>query len=657
MEFLKAGWICLVLASGLFAQAALAESGDSDGRGSARDVGPEMGVLFSPFLFREPGEVFGNSARGGTFTTRNRGERWHRSMKGFLNSDGVEAFNFVTCQSRSDLDVLYSATLEDGMFRSDDFAGRWVRLAPLPDPILASCAVDPEDSAVVYALTQGADPAFQLFKSTDSGNSFANVGTGLPPLDFSFGVAVAPTSPQTVYVTDTGTFQGLYVSHDGGLHFDRRAAAPQSPAGVFPHSTQDGLLFVSSEALYRSPDGGATFTKVLDQIVNDLQFDPLDASIVYVAAGAAGLFRSLDFGATFAPFGNLSANQLGVVGVVAIGVQADERRRTFYLNTGRGNFRSDDGGQTFAPINRGYRGGQVDDLAFDASGRLLVAVINTVGIFRAVHPGRYEIIGDTLPGEASRFVAAIAASPADPNVYAALAVGGIFRTTDGGGSWTRSSVGFGTSNAGRITFAPSDASRVYAVGGPRGLFRSTDGGASFTSRPFFQLGSVAVDPGNPDVVYAGTWTVGRGVFKSIDGGTTLLPTGLVSGNFTALAIDPQDTSIVYAGSRSGSVFRSLDGGTTFAPAGNGLAGAGVMGLGIDPSNPARLYVWMHNGGLFRSEDRAGSWTAVDTGDALRRSGLSAGRGQLAIDPAHPRRIFLGNRSVIEVRLQDDDEED
>jgi hypothetical protein len=147
---------------------------------------------------------------------------------------------------------------------------------------------------------------------------------------------VAPTSPRTVYVTDVGTFQGLYVSHDGGLHFDQRAAAPQFPDGVFPHSTQDGLLFVSADnALYRSANGGATFTKVLDQPVSDLQFDPLDASIVYVAAGSAGLFRSRDFGATFAPFGNLSANQLGA-GAHAIGVQADERRRTYYLNTGRG---------------------------------------------------------------------------------------------------------------------------------------------------------------------------------------------------------------------------------------------------------------------------------------------------------------------------------
>ena len=72
-----------------------------------------------------------------------------------------------------------------------------------------------------------------------------------------------------------------------------------------------------------------------------------------------------------------------------------------------------------------------------------------------------------------------------------------------------------------------------------------------------------------------------------------------------------------------------------------------MGLGIEPST-GRLYTWMNNGGLFRSEDAAASWTPVDTGDAFRRSGVTAGRGALAIDPAHQGRIFLGNRSLLEV---------
>jgi photosystem II stability/assembly factor-like uncharacterized protein len=654
MRFHKTGSLCWVFVLAFFAQAARAELDENDHFDhediEVRDVGPEMGVLFHPFLFRGPGEVLGNSNRGGTFTTRNRGERWRRSMRGLLNSAGVEAFDFITCQARSARSVLYAATIEDGLFRSDDFADRWVRLAPLPAPRLVSCDVDPGNPAVVYALTDGTDPAFQLFKSTDAGRSFAVVGSGLPPDDFPLQVSVAPTSPQTVYVVDLGAFQGLYVSHDGGLRFARIETAPDFPNTVIPSPTDDGTLFlVAFDGLYRSVNGGATFSKVLfGAFADDVSFDPLDRSIVYAAAEQDGLFRSLDSGATFAPFGNVRADQLGPRGAHTIGVQATGRRRTFYLNTGRGNFRSDDEAQSFVPIARGYRGAQVSDVAFDAAGRLLVPVVNTAGLFRAVRPGRYEIAGEALPDDAEIQVVAVAASPDDPDAYVVMTIAGIFRTVDGGASWTQSNP-VRVGSAGRSAFAPGDGQRVYAVGSS-GLFWSLDGGASFAQTFSVQFGSVAVDPRDADVVYMGTWTANRGVFKSSDGGRTLQLTGLRTGNFAALAVDPQNTQILYAGHRAGSVFRSLDGGATFAPAGSGLAGAGVMGLGIDPRNPARLYAWMHNGGLFRSDDRAITWSAVDTRESLRRSGLSAGRGGLAIDPTQPGHVLLGNRSVIEIDL-------
>lgn len=632
------GLLCLVFA-GLFAQAALAAN--------ARDVGPETGILFSPFLFGHNGEILGNSNRGGTFTTQSRGQEWNRAMDGALTTDGTEAFNFIVCQAPSARGTLYSATIAEGLFRTDDFARRWTALAPLPDPRLAGCAVDPADPEVVYALTAGLDSAFQLFKSTDGGKSFAVVGGGLPALDVPFAVAVAPTSPQRVYVTDAGTFQGVYVSEDGGLSFTRIATAPDFPTGTFLHPTNDGVLFVSADALYRSLDGGATFVKVLDGFVNDLQFDPLDPSAVYVAQNTSGLFVSHDAGATFSTFGNLSPEQLGVLGATAVGVQVTGRKRTFYANTSVGNFRSDDGGQTFSGIERGYRGAQVDDVTFDSRGRLLVAAINSRGVFRETRRGSYEPIGASIPGDPQRLVSAIAASPADPDTYLIETIGGIFLSHDGGASWSFSG-GPGTGNAGRITFAPGDATRAYAVGSVSGLFRSADGGASFTRTPAVQLGSVAVHPTDANVVYLGSWAANRGVFKSIDGGVTLRSTGLTTGNFTALAIDPANPQIVYAGHRSGSVFRSADGGVTFAPAGAGLAGAGVMGLAIDPGNPTRLYAWMHAGGLFRSDDGASTWTAVDTGESLRRSGLSAGRGALAIDPTAPGHVFLGNRGVIQI---------
>jgi photosystem II stability/assembly factor-like uncharacterized protein len=610
----------------------------------AREAGPEAGIVFNSFIFRRPGEVLGNSGRGGIFTTNSRGERWQRSMRGMTNASGAEASIPGVCQALSSPGILYAAT-GDGLYRSDDFAADWVALAPLPSPALTACAVDPRDPDIVYALASGGDPNV-LVKSTDGGRSFAVVGSGLPPLDQAFQMSVAPTDPATVYIQDFGTYQGLYVSHDGGVHFARLDTAPDYPFYVLPSPVADGTLFVVADAVYRSTDGGVTFEVVLANLPNDLSFDPLDSSILYAAGWTAGLFRSEDGGKTFAPFGRFPADQLGANGVSSVGVQLTNAGRIFYVNTARGNFRSDDGAETFVPIEHGYRGGQVSDLAFDTAGRLLVPLLNSAGMFRSTQAGRYEMAGATLPDDSVYQPAAVAASPEDPDVYLLATIGGTFRTSDGGASWTRSDPNLIFPSA-RAAFAPSDPRKVYVVGGFTGLLWSVDGGQSFDRTSFGRFGSLAVDPGNGDVVYIGDWVSNRGIFKSTDGGRTLQGTGLTAGNFSALVVDPLDSNVVYAGHRRGGVFRSTDGGVTFKEVSSGLVGAGVLALGIEPATH-RLYVWMTNGGLFRSVDGAASWTAADTGEALRRSGRTTGRGAIAFDPAHPGHIFLGTRSVIEV---------
>jgi len=66
---------------------------------------------------------------------------------------------------------------------------------------------------------------------------------------------------------------------------------------------------------------------------------------------------------------------------------------------------------------------------------------------------------------------------------------------------------------------------------------------------------------------------------------------------------------------------------TFAPASTGLAGAGVHGLA--QTRAARSSSGLRGGGLFLEQRRASSWQPVDTGEALQRSGVEAGRGSLA----------------------------
>src|SRR5262249_36156792 len=198
-----------------------------------------------------------------------------------------------------------------------------------------------------------------------------------------------------------------------------------------------------------------------------------------------------------------------------------------------------------------------------------------------------------------------------------------------------------------------DASRVYAVtpGGLQpGLYRSTDGAQSFEKLSGLALGSIAVDPRDPDVLYVGTWSGVPGLFKSTDGGRTLQQLD-ASGNIIAITLDPQRPQVIYAGLRFGRIIRSLDGGQTFTMADVGLSGDRVLGLGVDPLQPTRLFVWMHAGGLFRSDNGADFWRAVDAGETLRRSTAQAGSTALAIDSRHPERVYVGNSSVLKVELE------
>lgn len=156
-----------------------------------------------------------------------------------------------------------------------------------------------------------------------------------------------------------------------------------------------------------------------------------------------------------------------------VGVAPTPNRRTHILvGTSRGGFRSDDGGNTFVPVQNGFRGAPVNDLAFDTEGRLMIAALNMVVVFRAQRAGRphsYDNFGARITTTQTDLVgtwsgSAIAPSSVDANVTVAATVfNGVFSTADGGATWTKATItpdtrfNFFT----RATFAPGSASRIY----------------------------------------------------------------------------------------------------------------------------------------------------------------------------------------------------
>ena len=176
----------------------------------------------------------------------------------------------------------------------------------------------------------------------------------------------------------------------------------------------------------------------------------------------------------------------------------------------------------------------------------------------------YRLIGPALGGRVAR-VAGVAGDPL--TYYAATAAGGVWKSINGGTAWKPVFDGQPVSSVGSVAVAPSDPNVVWVgsgeanirgnVGEGNGIYRSTDAGASW-SRVWTaegQIGTIAVHPQDPDVAFAAVlgspFGPGpeRGVYRTADGGTTwerVLFKDVDTGA-SDVCFDPANPRILYAG--------------------------------------------------------------------------------------------------------------
>ncbi|MDP4198800.1 MAG: T9SS type A sorting domain-containing protein [Bacteroidota bacterium] len=198
--------------------------------------------------------------------------------------------------------------------------------------------------------------------------------------------------------------------------------------------------------------------------------------------------------------------------------------------------------------------------------------------------------------------------------------------------------------------------KIYLASPSGGLWKSVDQGihwASLSDNQWSTLftSAVAVDPNNPDVVYAGTGepfgyfdpvyqgntgSSGVGVYKSMDGGNnwTLIPSKL-GRYFSKIIVNPANSNLVYV--MSTSVWRSTDSGHTWSDVQDLSTGGAVFGaLVIDPVDPSILYAGAGSQ-LFKSIDSGATWKAVSSGFPTAASG---GLMVLAMTPADHEYLYV-----------------
>ena len=325
-------------------------------------------------------------------------------------------------------------------------------------------------------------------------------------------------------------------------------------------------------------------------------------------------------------------------------------------------------------------------------GRLLVVLL-VLGWFppgahaqadRSVYSGlRWRMIG---PFRAGR-VLTVTGLANQPNVYYFGAVGGgVWKTTDAGLTWKPIFESAPIGSIGAIAVAPSDPNVIYVGTGEAdmrsdmsigdGMFKTTDGGKTWTriglddSR---QIAKILVDPKNPDLVLVAVLghsygpNEQRGVFRSADGGKTWTKVLYKDPNTGAidLTFDPTNTQIVYTalwqtrrppwsvypptdGPDSG-LYRSTDEGQTWTEMQtSGLPAKpwGRVGIAVAPSGGGKILYALMSGskaGVYRSDDAGATWHLVGTDP--RVLGRQWYFGGICVDPENANVVYIANTSL------------
>ena len=344
----------------------------------------------------------------------------------------------------------------------------------------------------------------------------------------------------------------------------------------------------------------------------------------YMGVASGGLFRTTDGGASWVAItdGKVPLGSTGCVAVaesdpnvIYLGTGSDDVRSN--VSTGRGMYKTTDGGQTWKFIGL-YDAGQIGSVRIHPTNPDIVWVSAVGDVFKS--NAERGVFKTTDGGQTWRKVLFVSdrvgamdveLQPGNPNVvYAWMSrlerkpwtiisgarEGGFYKSSDGGEHFTKITTGLPNELIGKANLAVTAAKpdRIYALveakpGG--GLYRSDDAGQTWTlvnsqgaiiQRPFYYV-ALGADPTNAEVVYAGA----ESFFKSTDGGKTFAIFRTPHGDNHDIWISPKDGQIMIQ-SNDGGANISTDGGRTWSTQSNQPT-AEIYGVWVDKQFPYKLY--------------------------------------------------------------------
>jgi photosystem II stability/assembly factor-like uncharacterized protein len=489
----------------------------------------------------------------GLFLTRDAGQSW-QSLPDFRGKDV-----WSIAMWKADSGVI-AVGARDGVYLSRNGGAEWARISPADKSELqpvVSLAFDPMDSRVLYAGTPHLP-----WRTLDGGQTWQSADAGMHDDSDVFSIQVDHTQPRRLFAS---ACSGIYRSRDSGLTWTKLTGAkgasyrtyfvaqnPRLPEHVYAGTTH---------GLVRSKDGGTTWERLSVEATRSIAFDATDPARLYVATDDAGVLRS------------------------------------------------DDGGATLRPVNRGFCNRFVPTVA--AAGDFLY--VNTIyesagGVFRLNTGREWEKVAPAS-GLLGQQILAMTAAPGHPERIYAAGYSGLLASSNAGRTWLPVASPAKGIRVTALLAAGPDANRLLA-GANAGLFRSKDGGKlwSAVELPGRQAGVRAIVRLTGSSVAA----VSAGVAFLSEDSEHWLATAPLPDGADMLGIVAMDGGDLLAAGSTG-LMRSADRGGSWTPVGGGLQSSTVSAIARHPVNETLFAV--QYGTVYESHDHGDSWSKLANGDA------------------------------------------